>query len=323
MLNDHTSRFVREHGEWTAMSIKLPDGSYTREPRPDSRLKRLVQIATDISKKPLADCRVLDLACLEGHYAIEFGLHGAESLGIEGREINLAKCDYVREAYSRGNISFVQDDVRNFDVQKYGMFDIIICSGILYHLQAEDGIEFIKNIRAACSGILLLDTFVSLHGREELMVSGRIVRGHYYSEHEAGEMKADKLWASLDNERSFWFTEATLMNLLSDAGFTSVADVLVPTMVGNPVDRKTYVAIAGQPASIMSSDPTAALPAQRVPEGPNMRMDASQHPAGRLHVAAKKLLPQFIKDAIKPPLRAVGILPPDTTPEFMKRKKGR
>jgi len=58
MLNHQTQEFVSQNGEWTAMAIKLPDGTYTREPAPDHRLKRLLQVAGDALKKPISECRV-------------------------------------------------------------------------------------------------------------------------------------------------------------------------------------------------------------------------------------------------------------------------
>jgi hypothetical protein len=33
------------------------------------------------------------------------------------------------------------------------------------------------------------------------------------------------------------------------------------------------------------------------------------------------VLPQSVKDAIKPGLRALGVIPPDTTPEFQRGKR--
>ena len=43
------------------------------------------------------------------------------------------------------------------------------------------------------------------------------------------------------------------MNMLLKAGFTSVMDVLVPHMPGNLADRKTYLAVAGEPVLIQTS----------------------------------------------------------------------
>src|SRR6185295_10800787 len=69
-LESHLKDVVDQHGPWTAMAIKLPGGAYTREPAVDHRLKRILQVCGDIVGKPLSQCRVLDLACLEGHYTL-------------------------------------------------------------------------------------------------------------------------------------------------------------------------------------------------------------------------------------------------------------
>ena len=47
-------------------------------------------------------------------------------------------------------------------------------------------------------------------------------------------------------------------------------------------------------------------------------VDPSQVPHGAIFTAAKRLLPQGIKDVIKPVLRAARLLPPDGTPEFQR-----
>jgi SAM-dependent methyltransferase len=321
MLNERTAQFAREHGEWTAMAIKLPDGTYTREPAVDHRLRRLLQVASDVSKKPLEVCRVLDLACLEGHYAIEFAMHGADALGTEGRAVSVAKCDYAKDVLGLSKLRFVQADVRNFSAADYGQFDIIVCSGILYHLAADDAWRLLQALREACSGILLLDTFISVTGRESAMIEEQLVQGHYYHEHVDEDDKEAKFWASLDNNRSFWFTAPSLMNLLVEAGFTSVMDVLVPDMPGNLHDRKTYLAVAGKEVPILTSDPTRDFEKMPIEELGKPRVDASQHPKSWVHQAAKSLLPQPVKEVIKPSLRLVGILPPDTTPEFMRKKR--
>jgi hypothetical protein len=304
------------------MAIKLSDGTYTKAPAVDRRLKRLVQVAQDTIQKPLSECRVLDIACLEGHYAIEFAMHGAITLGIEGREVSVAKCNYAKDALGLKNASFVVEDVRNLNASQYGKFDIVICSGILYHLSAEDAVSFINSMAGVCAGILLIDTFVSLFGREKISINNRLLHGHHYFEHGDNDKWSvqEKLWASLDNKTSFWFTEPTLINLLVDAGFTSVMDVFVPTMPNVMRDRKTYLAIRGQRAEILTSDLTNAELPLHVGEGVSKEFDQSQIEKSIFHRTAKRLLPSSVKDAIRPTLRAIGILPPDGTPEFMKKK---
>ena len=295
---------IAKDGEWTAMSIKLSNGEYTRRPpKADYRLKRLVQIAQDTMRKPISECRVLDLACLEGHYAIEFALHGAETVGIEGRAVSVTKCDFVKNDLGLKRTTFFQDDVRNLSRERYGCFDIVICSGILYHLRAEDIVRFLQSIAEVCNGILLIDTFIALSSQTTETVAGEILHGLHNSEHFDHDDKItrlSRLLSSLDNTTSFWMTEPTLINLLSKVGFTSILDVLVPTMPAQNLPyRKTYLAVRGQPAIIKSSDLSNNVPLHRIPEG-----------RGMLFNLVKAALPQPIKNAIKPVLRGLKILPP-------------
>jgi SAM-dependent methyltransferase len=320
MANERLAKFVAEQGAWTAMAIKLSDGTYTRAPAVDYRLRRLVQVAADAVGKPLKECRVLDLACLEGHYAIEFAAQGAEAVGTEGRAASVAKCDFVRDECGFDRLRFVQQDVRDLTVDSFGRFDIVICSGLLYHLEAKPAIELLHRLYDVCSGILLLDTFISLNGRVHDHVNGKPVRGHYYHEHNPGEDKTRMLWASLDNDSSFWLTEASIVNALTEAGFTSVMNVITPTMPGLAIDRKTYLGFAGKPAPVLTSDPTADAPLVPMPEDDEAEVDPSQSERSFAFRTFKRVLPQGVKDVIKPALRAVKILPPDPTPDFLKEK---
>ena len=153
---------VREkYGEWTAMSIHLGSGVHTLQPAPDARLRRIVQVACDLARKPLSQLRVLDLACLEGHYAIEFAMHGAEVVGIELREQNLTKAQFVKDHLGLDRLSLYRDDVRNLSPEKYGLFDIVICSGILYHLDAPDVFHFVKRIYDVCTHFAIIDTQIA------------------------------------------------------------------------------------------------------------------------------------------------------------------
>jgi hypothetical protein len=152
-------------------------------------------------------------------------------------------------------------------------------------------------------------------------LDGASYHGHVYGEHDASdseEAKAKKLWASLDNETSFWFTEPSLLNLFARAGYSSSFEVLTPTMPGNLCDRKTYVAVKGRPVRVLTSDETDRQAGVDVPEGANPRMDPSQVPHGIVFTTAKRVLPQGIKDVVKPVLRAVHLLPPDQTPPFQR-----
>lgn len=324
MLSDRLQQIVKEHGPWTAMAIKLPDGNYTAPPAVDHRLRRILQVAVDLVGKPLSQCRILDLACLEGHYGIEFALHGCEVIGIEGRAANIEKCEFVKRELGLNRIQFSQDDVRNLSSAKYGVFDIVICSGILYHLPARDAWSLLRSMYETCKGILIIDTFIALSSQLTVEIDGSTYHGHIYQEHnetDTAEEKQKKLWASLDNNASFWFTEPSLMNMLARAGFSSSFDVLNPTMPGNLRDRKIYVAVKGSRIEVLSSDETNKQGHTNIPEGLNPRFDPSQIRRGKIFITAKRLLPQPVKNAIKPVLRFLGLIPPDGTPWFQRGKR--
>ena len=309
-LKQEMDGVIDRYGEWTAMSIRIAEGLNTLEPQnPDDRLARLVQLASDLSHKPLAETRVLDLACLEGHYAIEFGLQGAEVVGIEVREANLAKARFAKEALGLDRVSFVQDDVRNLSLEKYGQFDIVICSGILYHLDTPDVFEFVEHIAGVTTGLALIDTHISLSDRVSFDYKGSRYWGCYYSEHNpkaTTEEREQSLWASIDNTRSVWLTRPSLYNLLTKLGFSSVLECHVPTMLDVSLDRVTFAAVKGARAPIHSSPATSAQPARMWPE--HRTQAFYQPPTGwkELRRRVKEAIPAPIRTSLKRIVRPNG-----------------
>jgi SAM-dependent methyltransferase len=309
-LKQEMDALIDRHGEWTAMSIRIAEGLNTLEPQnPDDRLTRLVQLASDLCRKPLAETRVLDLACLEGHYAIEFGLQGAEVVGIEVREANIAKARFAKEALGLDRVSFVQDDVRNLSQEKYGRFDIVICSGILYHLDNPDVFQFVEHIADVTTGLALIDTHVSLSDRVSFDYKGTPYWGCFYSEHNprsTTEERERALWASIDNPRSFWLTRPSLYNLLTSVGFTSVLECHVPPMLDVSHDRVTLAAVKGARPQIRSSPATAAQPAKSWPE--RRAENLYQPPTGwkEFRGKVKAAIPAPIRTALKRIVRPNG-----------------
>src|SRR5947207_2409975 len=250
-LNERKAGVVARHGEWTAHNIHLGGGLYTMGEyvRGDEILaRRLLQIASDLTGRPLADLRVLDLACLEGLYAVEFARHGAAAVGVEIREANLEKARFAKEALGLERLEFVLDDVRNLSAEKYGEFDVVLCIGILYHLDAPDVFDFVHRMAEVCRRCLVIDTHVSNTNEVAVVYGGHEYAGRYFGEHAPDattEEKAKVLWASIDNEKSFWLTRTSLYNLLARAGFTSVYECHNPAVRNKFGDRVTLVAVKG------------------------------------------------------------------------------
>jgi 2-polyprenyl-3-methyl-5-hydroxy-6-metoxy-1,4-benzoquinol methylase len=252
-------KVVEKYGAWTAHNIHLGDSVYTisDQIRGDEVLaRRILQVVSDVLPMPLSSTRVLDLACLEGLYAIEFAQHGAEAVGIEIREANLVKARFVKELLGLNKLSLSQDDVRNLSLEKYGAFDAVLCLGILYHLDSPDVFDLVFRMAEVCTGCLVIDTHISLTGQVSRTYKGKEYWGSVFTEHDASttlEERESSLWASIDNVKSFWLTRPSLYNLLGQAGFTSVYECHNPPVFQKFEDRCTILAIKGTPATVLSA----------------------------------------------------------------------
>ena len=242
------------HGPWEFHNVQLPYGMFTIGPEPkgdNHRALKFLQLAADTLRRPLAGLRVLDLGCGEGLYALEFAQAGAQVTAIEGRRSNLARCEFARRALALEGVRFLEEDVRDVSLERHGRFDLILCSGILYHLDSPAAFDLLRALKPMCEGgALFVDTRIALQPEVEVVYGDVGYWGSLYREHapdaSPGQKAADT-GASLDNEHSFWFTRPALANVLLDLGFTSVAECLGPVPLMLRADRVCLVACAGAP----------------------------------------------------------------------------
>lgn len=248
---------VARGGKWTAHNIYLGDGIFTvgADKPADARIERFAKIISDLDPRPWQNLRILDLACLEGLFAIDFGRRGAKTVGIEVREIAVEKARFSKDVLKLDGVEIVQDDVRNLSRAKYGKFDVVLCCGVLYHLDFPDVLLFMEKLREVCDGFAIVDTHIALedvkaNGFKLTDLKSRTDRGveywgRFFREHQPNQSREDRLrasWASVDNEVSFWLTRRSLSEAL--AGFSSVFEHLEPELVANPDrDRITVVAL--------------------------------------------------------------------------------
>jgi len=275
---------IDRHGAWTNHNLKLPDGSYTIGPElpkvitlPDgsqtqeksnveAKLQRFLQVISDQCSGNFSQLRVLDLACLEGLYGLELAMQGARVVGIEGRESNLAKARFTAEAWGLDNIEFLCDDVRNLNPETYGTFDVVLCLGIFYHLDAPDIFKFMADIHSVTRQMAIVDTHVSFTADRAYDYQGRTYWGRDYGEDHTA-------WGSIGNEKSAWLTRASLFELMVDVGFTSVYECHQPLVMKfetlrhrGQIDRSTFVGRKGTPVTLKSTPTGGAR--ERFPEIP-------------------------------------------------------
>jgi hypothetical protein len=197
----------------------------------------------------------------------------------------------------------MEDDVRNISVEKYGSFDVIFCLGLLYHLDAKSLLPFLRQIYAMTKSIAIFDTHISLGPESSFQDEGKTYYGRIMSEHrpEASDKeKMAQVWASLDNNLSFWLTRASLFNALCHTGFSTVYDNCVPIIpAALYLDRCTVLAVKGKRMELRSVPPAcvlcvhdtlpedAPLPKQKLPPQP---LYAYPPYSGEVHAGGQRLL---------------------------------
>jgi SAM-dependent methyltransferase len=206
-------------------------------------VRRVLSLAQALARKPLAQSRVLDLACQEGCYALEAALAGAEAVGVEARAHHVARAKICAQRLGlQDKVRFEIGDVRAIDAQTFGAFDIVFFLGILYHLDANDAAETLTRLAGVASDLLIIDTHVALSPKATFTFRGRAYEGAYVREHNESDSAAERekrLQASIDNTFSFYFTRAALARLLVEVGFSTVLEAHAPLDATKPEDRVT------------------------------------------------------------------------------------
>jgi hypothetical protein len=180
-------------------------------------------------------------------FAVEFALHGSEVVAIEGREANLARAQFAKEVLGLNNLLFVLDDVTN--LKRYGSFDVVLCLGILYHLNTPEVFAFVEDISRVCRRAAIIDTHFAVEGDVTHEYQGGRYQGIRYIEFPADATDEDRQQnncASLNNDVSVWLTKPSLYRLLGDVGFSSVMTIELPGFSMHRHNRDMFVALKGE-----------------------------------------------------------------------------
>jgi SAM-dependent methyltransferase len=245
-------------------------------------------MVSDLLGGSLEDIRVIDLACEEGLFGIELARRGAKVLGVEGRAGNVARAHFAKSALGLDSYEVVQDDVRNVTRDKYGEFDVVLNLGILYHLDAPDVFELVYGLSDMCTRFMFLSTHYGHFARRHHTFRGQTYWGAPYPEHRpdtTAQQRLALMRASLDNPVSFWPTLPSLLNLLSDAGFTSVLEARSPRDAPGeqPGSLVNLVAMKGERFEMPSGSRAPSRAPARWPEKEKRRIHPTQTLRGQLN----------------------------------------
>ena len=238
---------------------------------------------------------------MEGLFSIELGRRGANVLGIEGREVHVARAEFARQAIGLGNVEFRLADVRQLSHEREGEFDLVLALGILYHLDAPDIFRFAQEMGEMCAGVAVIDTHYSLRAVSSWDYGDAQYSGVTIREHDPADTPADRqrsFGSSLGNLQSVWLTRHSLFNLLQRAGFASVLEVQLPRIYPRQ-DRMLLVAIKGRTEAEVASVPYLGnWTSPGWVEGERVRPSRRQTRRERVLVRLAPLVPASLRRAL-------------------------
>jgi SAM-dependent methyltransferase len=155
---------------------------------------------------------ILELGSLEGGHTFQLGKNPEITvLGIEGREYNITKANFIKELLNIPNVSFVCADLESSHLSDFGKYDAVFCSGLLYHLPRPW--DIIQEISKVTSKVFLWTHYASDTKAEET-ING--YRGFWYEEFGFNDPLSGL------SKKSYWVTKFSLFDMLKKSGFSNV-----------------------------------------------------------------------------------------------------
>lgn len=226
--------------EWTGHNIRLNSDISTMPGKPDFmetdlRLKAILRALSFFYRGEFTGLRVADLGCLEGGFTLAMAQQGMDVIGLEARQMNLDKCLLLKDQFELPQLEFRLDDVKNFGLEKYATFDVVLALGIVYHLN--DPVAWLRQAAAATRGVMvieshyapaddralkLLDPRLKLGPLVQESLDGFQYEGRWFFEFEPHADREVMPWASYSNNKSFWLTKESLLRAALRSGFDLV-----------------------------------------------------------------------------------------------------
>jgi SAM-dependent methyltransferase len=243
---------VGQRGPWTSDNLRLTRTLYTIAENAEGdavRVRRVVQIVTDLAAPRVKGLRILDLACGEGGVALELGKQGAEVVALEASPALAEKAEFARDALRLSRVTVVRGDVRRLTPEEHGYFDVVLALGVLDRLDAPAIFDAVRRLASVCKGFALVEARLTGRPRVTETYDGMRLRG-----------AARREPRSAANASCFVLARASFLELLTRYGFSSIVETLDPHAVE---DAPWFAAFKGRRVALLTSPQANALPAAR------------------------------------------------------------
>lgn len=224
--------------------FELGDGARTRTMTPelgdvhDTR----AAVAQPVARAALAQAgesaTAIDIACSEGWFAHRLLDWGAGTVtGVDIRAENIRRAALVRErlGIDADRLELIEADVFDLDPAQLGTFDVVLCLGLVYHL--ENPVGALRIARALTRGVCIVESQLTEQtapirhgwGQTGVFLEQAASWAAYF---EPVELQQDHPIAAHGGVVSFVPNRAALLEAMAAAGF-SRCEPLVPER-GNP-----------------------------------------------------------------------------------------
>ena len=101
----------------------------------------------------------VDLACHQGWFSTQLAQSGVgRVIGVDARPEHIADAGLIRDALRLPQIELVESDVHALDTQSLGTHDLVLCFGLIYHL--ENPVGALRVARALTRRMCIVETQV-------------------------------------------------------------------------------------------------------------------------------------------------------------------
>lgn len=135
-------------------SIRLPDGQVLPGAMPIDYLESRVR-AFGIQDN-LSGQRALDIGPWDGYFTFELERRGAEVTAID--YVDLDTFRWLHRAMD-SRARYLRNDVYELDPAQHGLFDVVLCLGVLYH--TKHPLLALERVCAVTRGVCIVESFVT------------------------------------------------------------------------------------------------------------------------------------------------------------------
>jgi SAM-dependent methyltransferase len=161
-LATRISQFDRWHYEFELDGLRTPLWDAGHRNRHEQRRRHVLDSLVRACGGSLAGRRVLDLGCNAGWWSLAALDAGAEHVtGIDGRAMHVEQAELVFSVkqVDPARYAFRQADLLALDALAGGPFDVVLCLGLLYHVNRP--FELMRLMARTGAPVLCIDTEVS------------------------------------------------------------------------------------------------------------------------------------------------------------------